>query len=251
MRYWCTPLAALLALACAQAQTRYLGLGAELGRVAPGGDWSGRYGPVTTAGLRLEWAPTSRWTLGLRGEILFGDEVLIDPVAALRAPSGPVLGEDGFGEVGFAAVSLKARGFRLAGLAAYHVPLPLGRPGWQLTLAAGPAYLQHNVRIQQDPGLPTPQVDDTHAVGYDRRAGGLGALTEAGLRYSSPDLRYAVFLDGGYSLTAPRELRSEQFDLPGDGYVDGVDTALGVRVGFVLGLLRDRSAGTPADEIYY
>ena len=250
MRYL-LPLAVLVAVSPASSgQTRYLGLGAGFGVVAPlGGPWADRYGVAALASTRVEWALAPRWSVGLRGEVLFGDRVEEDPLAALRSGAGPVLGEDGLGEVGFSEVTLRARGLRVAALAGYD--LPLGAGPWRLHVAAGPHYLEHRIRIQEDPALLTPQVDGDRRRGYDRRAGGWGGSADAGLRYRDPAGRFVGYLVAAGGLTASAELRDTQFDTGSAAYHDGADADGSLRLGVVLALLRGEGDGPAADDIYY
>ena len=251
MRYL-LPLATLLTVPlAAPGQTRYLGLGAELGVVAPlGGPWADRYGPATLAATRVEWALPGRWSFAVRGEVSFGDEVEEDPLAALRSGAGLVLGEDGLGGVGPSEVALKARGFRFAALAGHDLPL-LGPGPWRLHLAAGPHYLEHRIRIQEDPALLTPQVDGDRRRGYDRRAGGWGGSADAGVRYLDPAGRFVGYLVAAGGVTASAELRDTQFDTGSDAYHDGADADGSLRLGFVLALFRGEGDGPAADDIYY
>lgn len=249
MRY---SLAFAIAITCsapATAQTRYLGLGAELGVTQPLGSWSDRYALVNVGAVSVEWARGERWTYALRGELLFGNGVEEDPLAALRAPAGPIYGEDGFGDAGFSAVTLKARGYRIGALVGYE--LPFGAAGWRLRAAVGPHFLVHKIRIQDDPGLATPQVGGARRAGYDRRAGGPGGTLELGPRYVGQADRFVVYGSVAAGYTASSALRDRQFDLTDQDYQPGADGSLSVRVGIILGLYRGGGSGPAADDIYY
>ena len=249
MRY-SLALAGLLALAqAAGGQTRYLGIGAELGLLEPLGTWADRFGRLNVGAARVEWAPGRHWSYALRAEILFGDRVEVDPLAALRAPAGPIYGEDGFGDAGFSSVALRARGYRFAALVGYE--RPLGGPRWRLYAAAGPHFLLHEIRIQDDPELSTPQVGGPRRSGYDRRAGGFGGAFEVGPRFVPPGDRYVLFAAASVAFTASAALRATQFDLGDADYHDGADADFGIRAGVVLGLLRGLGGGPAADDTYY
>ena len=244
--------APLLTLACAlglclgaAAQT-YVGLGVDFGGVLPRGVWADTYGPALVTALRLEGATEEGWVGSLQGQILYGNDVRVDPIAGLRTELG-LLGDEG-GSASPADVGLRARGFRLAAVAGYQRNFGQRPIGFRVLL--GPAYTVHQVRIQDDAELTTSNLRDAYKRGYDRRAGGFGGYGEVALLLGPPDRRFVGFLAASANVYASRPLRSTQFDLQRQAPGAGTDLALGARLGFTTTLLRPASQ-SDAEDIYY
>lgn len=249
VRYFVVCVCICFAASAARGQARYVALGPAFGLGFPQADWGDRYGRLGLAGVQAEYAARERWSFAARLEIGFGDDVRVDPLAEVRSPSGPLLGEDGLGEVGFSEVTPRARAYRLQVIVGHE--RPLGGSPWRWYAGAGPHYLLHAIRFQEDPALLTPQLDNGRAGGYDRRAGGLGATAEVGLRYVDRGGRYVGFATGSAGFTATAALRDTQFDLGEADYQAGADATVGVRVGILLALYRDTNGGAAPEDIYY
>ena len=227
------------------AQT-YVGIGADFGAVARRGTWSETYGPALVTGFRIEGGTPKGWLLDLQGELLYGNDVRVDPIAALRTEVG-LLGD----ELDAGApvdVPLRARGFRLGILVGYQRNFPRQPFGWRLL--TGPAYTGHNIRIQDDATLQTSNLSDDVKRGYDRRAGGFGGYAEAGLFYARDNRNFIAFVSATANVFASEPLRSVQFDLRRAAPAAGTDTALGLKLGFVTALFRPSSL-EEAEDIYY
>ena len=224
----------------------YVGIGADFGAIARRGVWAETYGPALVTGFRIEGATKAGWLGNLQGELLYGSDVRIDPIASLRTERG-VLGDD----VDAAApvvISLRARGFRCAALAGYQGRFAESAIGWRVL--AGPSYTRHNIRIQDDANLTTSNLSEGVKAGYDRRAGGFGAYGEAGVTLANDDGSFVAFVTGTVNAFAAKPLRSVQFDLRRQAPAAGTDTALGVKAGFVTALFRPTSL-REAEDIYY
>lgn len=224
----------------------YIGVGADVGLFARGGQWSELYGAATEAGTRVELGFAGGLYLAPRASVLFGETVKQDPLSTLRDPSGRIIGDVSI-EGRPTSSSLRSRGWRFGGLVGYQ--RALGKQGWGLRAAAGPSYTVHFIRIQDDPTITTTNLRDEYKRGYDRRAGGVGATLEAGVSYVNLTGSLRAYLVGTFDVMRSTALNSTQFDIGTAAPADGTDVAYGARFGFVLGL--KRSARGSADEIYY
>ena len=246
-----TALALCCVLGAASASSRlhaqaYLGLGVDFGGFARAGSWSQIYGPALATGVRVEGATAKGWVGALYGDVSYGNDVRVDPIAALRTPLG-ILGDEG-GRARPVDVPLRARGFRVAALGGYQANFGKSLLGWRLL--AGPSYTQHNIRIQNDATLTTSNLRSDYKPGYDRRAGGLGASAEVALLMAPPSRRYVAYVAATANVFGSRPLRSVQFDLRRQAPASGTDVGLGARVGFVAVLFRPSSL-SDAEDIYY
>jgi hypothetical protein len=225
----------------------YFGLGANLGGFARAGTWDDTYGIGFETGGRLEFGNSKGLIIALQGDVLFGQNVRVDPIAALRNEAGLVTG-DIFQEGTFADIILKARGFRGSVLVGYQYTLT--QSGFGVRMLAGPSYLTHHIRIQDDANQTTSNLRDEYKRGYDRRAGGYGGYGEIGFEYAESSNSFRVYAVLTGSFTQSSALNSTQFDLLEVAPQDGTDLSLGGRVGIVLGLLRNVSS-KQAEDIYY
>ena len=242
-------LTALFALALSStglaAQT-YVGIGADFGGVVRRGGWSETYGPALVTGFRVEAGTPKGWVFGVQGELLYGSDVRVDPIAGLRTEVG-LLGDESAAAAPV-DVPLRSRGFRLGVLAGYQRDFAEGPIGWRVLV--GPAYTVHNIRIQNDAELQTSNLSDDVKRGYDRRAGGPGAYAEAGVFYARDNRNFVAFLSATANAFASEPLRSTQFDLRRAAPDAGTDVALGLKLGFVTALFRPASL-EEAEDIYY
>jgi len=135
----------------------------------PGGDLSQRFGRHFSLGLGVDFLTAdSNWSLGLEGQFLFGNEVRQDVLAPLRTPEGLIYGND----QRVADIQLRQRGFYLGLIAGKLISLSEANPRSGLRLALGGGLLQHQIRIQDDPGRSAPQLSDEKKKGYDRLSNG-------------------------------------------------------------------------------
>lgn len=235
---------AIAALA-GSAQT-YVGVGADFGAVSRRGNWSETYGPALVTGARVEAGTPKGWLLTVQGELLYGNDVRVDPIAGLRTTVG-ILGDEGDAAAPV-DVPLRSRGWRLAALVGYQREFARAAFGWRMLV--GPAYTRHNIRIQDDATLTTSNLRDGYKRGYDRRAGGVGGYAEAGLHYTRDNRNFVAFLTATANVFASEPLRSVQFDLRRQAPAAGTDIAVGAKLGFVTALFRPASA-REAEDIYY
>ncbi len=235
----------LLATGIASAQS-YLGVGADFGTLVRRGVWSETYGPTALAGARIEAANEKGLLLNVQGELLFGNDVKVDPIAGLRTEVGLLGDEESAARP--VDIALKSRGVRLSVLLGYQALFGETSFGWRVL--AGPSYTTHNIRIQDDATLTTSNLRPAYKQGYDRRAGGIGGYAEGGIIYTQPDRQITVFLVGTLNVFNAEPLRSTQFDLGMAGPRAGTDTGIGAKVGIVTALLRPNRL-SEAEDIYY
>lgn len=224
----------------------YLGVGADLGIFSPSGNWADTYGQSNIAGARIEYGRQKGLYAAIRADILFGNNVKIDPIAALRTDIGSILGDVG-DQATFANVSLKSRGWRGAVVAGYRFAIQ--ETGLGFRAAAGPSYTLHYIRIQDDAELVTSNLRIAYKRGYDRRAAGYGGSLEAGLDFINKSGALHAYIIGTADVTQSTSLNSTQFDTLEPTPANGTDTAIGVRIGFVLGI--KRGVEGKSDDIYY
>lgn len=225
----------------------YLGLGVHLGGFARSGDWADRYGPAFVSGGKIEFGGAKGLILAAQGDVMFGQQVKIDPLSGLRNDVGVITG-DIITQGTLSEISLLSRGYRASLLIGYQHQL--NPNGIGIRAVAGPSYMSHFIRIQDDANQTTNNLRDEYKKGYDRNAGGFGAYGEMGVQYvqANGSYRIAAVLTGSVSSTSA--LNSTQFDLNAVGPADGTDVSLGGRVSLVLGLFRNAD-GKKAEDIYY
>jgi len=125
----------------------YLGLGAHLGGFVRAGDWADRYGSAFTTGGRLEFGASNGLLIAAQGDVMFGQSVKIDPIRGLRNDVGVVTG-DISAQGTLADISLVSRAYRASLLFGYQKQL--SENGFGIRGMAGPSYISHFIRIQDD-----------------------------------------------------------------------------------------------------
>ena len=225
----------------------YLGLGAHLGGLSRGGEWAKIHGNAFTSGGRIEIGLNSGWTVAAEGEILFSNDVKIDPIAGLRSDVGVIFG-DIMDEARPADIPLRSRAYRASVMAGYQYTF--NDRGFGVRGLVGPSYTSHFIRIQDDPNQTTSNLRDEYKIGYDRRAAGWGAVGEAGVQYAQPSGTFYLYAVVTGAFTSSEPLRNTQFDVLDAAPQAGTDTSIGAKVGLVLALWRDLSRER-AEDIYY
>ncbi len=235
-------------LSCAQEQRLNQGtgflLGFSYGLNWPAADLSDRFGQHFSAGLSTEWiTPKKDIIFGLDGQFIFGQQVKTDVLAALRTPEGYIYGND----KSIADIQLRQRGFYVGGKIG-KIILPAAdnpRAGLKLTLGIG--FLQHKIRIQDDPSRSVPQLSQEYKKGYDRLTNGLALNQFVGYQKLAPDrgLNFFIGIESIQAFTANR--RSFNFDTQSSDTENRLDLSFGIRAGWVLPFYY----GKAQDEISY
>jgi len=212
-----------------------------------GGGWADRDGAAFSTGGRLEVGASNGLVIDAQGDVMFGQSVKVDPIRGLRNDVGVLTG-DIVDQGALADISLASRAYRASLLFGYQ--RQLSENGFGVRGLAGPSYISHFIRIQDDATQTTNNLRDEYKRGYDRRAGGFGAYGELGVQFAQPNGSYRVYAVATGSVSSTQALNSTQFDLMQASPDDGTDLSFGGRIGLVLGLFRTAS-DKKADDIYY
>ncbi|HHS95413.1 MAG TPA: hypothetical protein ENJ45_02405 [Phaeodactylibacter sp.] len=161
---------------CLQAQNRQstnegraLLLDFHYGAAVPGGDLKDRFGHNFDAGAGIEWMLNdANWILGVGGGILFGNKLKEDVLANIRTPEGQIISSNG----SWAQIVLRERGFHVEGRIGKLIPLMKDNHRSGLRLVLGIGFLQHKIRVQDDPQAFVPQIAGAYRKGYDRLTNG-------------------------------------------------------------------------------
>lgn len=197
----------------------------------PVADFSSRYGTSLSPGLQVEWmSEQQNWIVGLSGLFFFGTTVKEDVLAPLRNNTGNIIGNDR----SFADIGLRQRAWMLGVHLGKLLPLSDINPRSGLRLSGGIGYLQHKIRIQDDPMRNVPALTEDRKKGYDRLSGGVAIYHAVGYQLLSKDgrINFLVAIEGVWGFTDG--LRSFQYDTgtPTDqGRIDGM---LGIRAAWTL-----------------
>ncbi len=210
--------------------TGYL-LGFNYGINLPAADLGDRFGQHFNAGISNEWLTASKnFIFGIDGQFIFGQKVKTDVLAQLRTAEGHIYGND----KSIADIQLRQRGFYIGAkigkilLSSDENP----RAGLKITLGAG--FLQHKIRIQDDPTRTVPQLNEDYKKGYDRLSNGWALSQFIGYQLLSTDkrLNFYIGIEGLQAFTAGR--RSFNFDTQSADNSSRVDISYGIKAGWVL-----------------
>lgn len=165
------------------------------GYFEPFEDLSTRFGGFHSAGVGLDYLTANNFIFGARGDFFYGNNVKENTLADARNELGFIYGTGGEPAV----VSLKMRG--ISGFVYVGKLFQLGeadaRRGIRVTLGGG--VLQHKIRIQNDPQMPTPQFSDEYTAGYDRQTNGFALTQTLGYQFLAANRRTNFYL--GLELT--------------------------------------------------
>lgn len=200
------------------------------GLQTPLGRLQDRFGYGYRAGMSFKYhTGLSGLMVSLDGTLLFGDRVKEDVLQNLRTSEGLIYGNDKTA----ANIQLRMRG-RMLGLS-------IGKQ-WTLSevsgirFSAGAGYLNHHIRIQDDPLTTVPQLSKAYKKGYDRLEGGILLYNTLDWIYSSRDKKVNLSLGLESMLGSGTGLRSYQFDLL-QPYTDRQSSAwIGLRAAWILPL---------------
>jgi hypothetical protein len=210
----------------------------------PGGDLADRFGQHFSAGLSTEWqTDKNNWIIGLDGHFIFGNQVRTDVLAGLRTPEGLIYGND----KSPADIQLRQRGFYAGAKLGKLVLSSRQEPRSGLKVSLGVGFLQHKIRIQDDPSRAVPQLSQEYKKGYDRLTNGWALTQFIGYQKLANDRRLNFFfgLESMQAFTAGR--RDFNFDTQSADNAARFDLSFGFRVGWVLPFYY----GKGQDEISY
>lgn len=209
----------------------------------PGADMADRFKLNFLAGAGMDIYTNENWIVGLQGDFLFGNKVKTDVLANLRGSEGAVYADDG----ALAAIKLRERGLFLSA----HLGKVFAfsdnnkRSGLRVTLGGG--FLQHKIRIQDEPQVYASSLSKENKKGYDRLANGF-ALTEfIGYQFIANNrlINFSVGVEFVQGFTQGR--RTFNFDTRTSGLEKRLDLLHGYRLTWTLPLF----VGENPDEINY
>lgn len=209
----------------------------------PGGDLKDRFGNNFSTGGAVDFLTKKNLILGVQTNFLFGSNVNTDVLENLRNDEGMIFGNDG----GIAEVRLRERGLYIGGHIGKIFPISdvNRRSGLRLTIGGG--YLQHKIRIQDDPQVYVSTLNAEYKKGYDRFSNGF-ALTEfIGYQYLAPSRRINFMLGLEMTQAFTRNRRSYNFDTRESENDKRLDLLYGIRIGWTLPLY----IGENPEEIRY
>lgn len=216
-----------------------LGYGFQL----PSGQLANRFGTMNAVTSGMEFiAKKTNLIFGVTGQLLFGSSVKDTPLRGLLTNEGYIIGNDR----NPADIQLRARGFYIGGEVGklFSLSPQNQRAGLRVNLGLG--FLQHKIRIQDDPTRKVAALADNYKKGYDRLTNGLALQQVIGYQHMSPDRRmnYLIALECTEGFTANR--RSFNFDTRMRDSAKRFDVLLGIRAVWMLPFYLEK-----ADAIEY
>ena len=214
------------------------------GAQLPAGDLADRFGFNYNLGNNVDLILASNWIIGLDAQFIFGTDVKENPLL------NNVIGPEGFiysNSFTPADIVLRERGFYFGAKAGRLFALSKNNKRMGIRATFGAGLLQHKIRIQDDPQVFVPQLDDTYKKGYDRLTNGLALEQFIGFQYLGI-LRRVNFYAGfeimeGFTMNR----RSFNFDTQMPDTTSRLDILYGFRLGWTLPFY----VGENSEEIYY
>lgn len=197
----------------------------------PGGDMAKLFGNSFDVGLGLEWLTAKgNWILGIDGGYLFGSNVKFDVLANLRTPEGFIIGNDRT----YADVQMRERGFHSSLVVGKLFPISSvnKRSGIRFTVSGG--FLQHKIRIQEDPSREVPQVSGEYKKGYDRLTNGLLIGQFIGYQHLAANRQANFFAGFEFMQGFTQNRRDFNFDSRSKDDSKRLDLLFGIRLGWTL-----------------
>jgi hypothetical protein len=197
----------------------------------PNGVLANRFGSMNAVSSGLELInKKTNLIIGINGQLLFGTNVKDTPLRGLLTNEGYIIGNDR----NPADVQLRARGFYAGGLIGKLFALSShnSRAGLRATFGLG--FLQHKIRIQDDPTRKVAALAPEYKKGYDRLTNGFALQQVIGYQHMSQDrrLNYLIALECSEGFTASR--RSFNFDTRMQDTAKRFDILIGIRAVWML-----------------
>jgi hypothetical protein len=209
----------------------------------PGGDLSNRFGYNFTTGAAIDYITSKNFIFGFLPSFQFGTNVKQDVLANLRNEDGIIFGDDG----ALSNVKLRERGVYLGGHIGKLFSLTDAnrRSGVRVTVGAG--FLQHKIRIQDDPQIKISLLNEDYKKGYDRLTNGWALAEFIGYQYMAKN-RFVNFIAGFEFIQGfTQSRRSFDFDTRNQDTIKRHDFLSGFRLSWTLPLY----VGEDPDEIRY
>lgn len=209
----------------------------------PGADMGDRYGNNLAAGLGIDYLTSKNFIFGIQTDYLFGRNVKEDVLVNLRTSDGDIIGNN----AAISNIKLTERGWNgkivFGKLFDFNKKNP--RSGIRATLGIG--FLQHKIRIQQDPQSLVPQTTGIYAKGYDRLSNGLAFSQFIGYQKVSSDRTINLILGIELTQGLTQNRRAFNFDQQVKDDNKYFDFLLGGKFSWTIPF----EIGRPSEEIFY
>lgn len=180
------------------------------------------------------------WEIGPSYEYYFGTNVKEDVLKQLRTPEGDLIGSDHQ----LVQVDLRLRGM-LIGLK-LNKELNLKNMPHSFIISIKPGLIMHWIRFQ-NPGNSFEPIRGIYKYGYDRFSSGWAMQENIAYRYQSQSKLINFEIELNYTHANTTIKRNIQFDRPNLGYIKQKDGLLGMKVKWILPLLKSKDP----NKIYY
>lgn len=209
----------------------------------PMGDNADRYGWNNSAGVGLDYLSSKNFIIGANTDYLFGTRVKEDVLANIRNSDGQIIGNNR----AISNIKLTQRGWNSNIYFGKLFPVSKKdyRSGIRVTLGGG--FLQHKIRIQQDPQSLVPQTTGEYRKGYDRLSNGFSLRQFIGYQKVSVDKRINFIFGAELIQGFTQNQRAWDFDLQAKDEGKYFDFLLGGKFSWTIPF----EIGKDPEEIFY
>jgi hypothetical protein len=196
----------------------------------PAGDLADRFGNNSMVEISYSYKLKSNFIFSSNGGYLFGDKIKEDSILrGIADENGYIVGNDGQ----FADIRMYERGINISLTFGKLFPFKKPNPNSGIVLMAGPAFLQHKIRIENTDNT-VPQLNSDYRKGYDRLTNGMG-FHESVCYYYFGNHYHANFYFGFEFIQAfTQNRRDYDFDTMMKDDKKRVDMLFGIRAGWML-----------------
>lgn len=189
-----------------------------------------RFGMNFNIGASLCRKLKSNWVFGLQGDFLFGDQVKDRRfLADLATAQGYLITQDGT----YGDVLLYERGWQVQARFGKIFPVVGPNENSGLMLTAGPGFLQHKIRIENQ-GTDIPYLEGNYTKGYDRLTNGWSISGFFGYVNFGNRKRVNFFAGLDYTMGMTASRRDFDFDTRRKDDLQRTDVLWGIRVGWII-----------------
>lgn len=206
------------------------------------GDLADRFGGHFHTGGKLELLTAKDYIIGAQSYFMFGSNIKEDVIATLYNSDGFIFGENG----SVAELQLRQRGLYVGGNIGKIFRINESqRSGIRATIGAG--LYQHKVRIQDDPLVFVPFLNDEYKRGYDRLSNGFALSQFIGYQHLGRKRRLNFMIGVEVIEAFTQSRRSFDYDLRASDTASRLDISIGFQLGWTLPMY----IGENADAIQY
>lgn len=157
----------------------------------PAGDLVDRFGNNFNAGGGVEFMTSNNLIFGAQANYIFGNEVksnlIQDLSRTLNTGEEAVYGNGLIGEP--SSLQFKERGYYVGGHIGKLFSIGESNPRSGIRVTVGAGYLQHKIRVQDDPQAFVPVFGGDYKEGWDKLTSGLGITEFVGYQFMSKNRR--------------------------------------------------------------